>query len=62
VAGRPDLTVTGFDPVAPFEFRWTEDGFTSSAGVESERTVTQERRRRTGTAKPRRRATPRRTK
>lgn len=33
IAGRPDLTVTGLDPLAPFEFRWTEDGFTSQAGA-----------------------------
>jgi hypothetical protein len=61
VADRPDLTVTGLDPLAPFDFRWTEDGFTSRAGAEPEEVAPQKKRRRSGTAASRKRRTPRRT-
>jgi len=56
VAGRPDLTVTGLDPLAPFEFRWTEDGFTSQAGTEAEHGASQEKPRRSQTAEARKQA------
>jgi hypothetical protein len=61
VAGRPDLTVTGLDPLAPFEFHWTEDGFTSQAGVEAEQAAPQEQPRRSGTVAARKRPTRRRS-
>jgi hypothetical protein len=59
-AGRPELTVTGLDPHAPFEFRWTEDGFTSQASAEAPPPAPQ-RTRPSRSAESRKRATPRRT-
>jgi hypothetical protein len=61
VAGRPDLTVMGLDPLAPFEFRWTEDGFSSQAGTEAEPGAPPQQRRRTGPQSPRSRRPPRTT-
>jgi hypothetical protein len=61
VAGRPDLTVTGLDPLAPFEFHWTEDGFTSQAGAEAAQAPPQDQPRRSGTVASRKRPTPRRS-
>jgi hypothetical protein len=31
MAARPDVTVTGYDPRAPFQLRWTSDGFQRAA-------------------------------
>jgi hypothetical protein len=61
VAGRLELSVTGLNPLAPFEFRWTEDGFTSQIGAEAEREAPQAARRRSGTPQSRKRPAARRT-
>jgi hypothetical protein len=61
IAGRPNLTVTGLDPVAPFEFNWTEDGFTSRAGAPGEEAPAQRQPRRSKTAATRKRPPPRRS-
>jgi hypothetical protein len=61
VDDRPDLTVRVLDPVAPFEFRWTEDGFTTPAGTDAEDEQPREERRRSASSRSRKRSSSRRT-
>jgi hypothetical protein len=57
VAGRLDLRITGFDPLAPFELRWTDDGFSNPvADGPGEPAATPAKRPRQASSAPRKRA------
>jgi len=56
VAGRLDLKITGFDPLAPFELRWTDDGFSNPVADAREPPAAPAKRPRPAGSPPRKRA------
>ena len=60
VAGGLDLKVTGYDPLAPFELHWTEDGFSRPVvDAPSEPPKAPPKQTKQAKSQPRKRAAPR---